>query len=167
MARYLGDAESAAEYEALFERGRRWSDINLFKGKYYIQKIDLSDRSILENLNEGGDALSYWNNETGQIKYQIGEGCEIDQLCAQWHANICGLGDIFDKGQRRIALKSLYEYNFRTTQRNVYNPYRIYALNDEAGAVICDYLRERKSPGSRYHTARKHGTALNISLRLL
>lgn len=145
MASWLGDTQSAGEYRRLFDQGRRWSDTHLFNGKYYMQKIDLTDKSILENA--GGDALNYWNDEIGQIKYQIGEGCEIDQLCAQWHANVCGLGDIFDKENRKTALRYLYQYNFKPTQRESYNPFRIYALNDEPGAVICDYPPEAVKPG--------------------
>ena len=35
--------------------------------------------------------------ESGQeeIMYQIGEGCGIDQVLAQWHSNLIGLGEIF------------------------------------------------------------------------
>ena len=52
---------------------------------------------------------AYWDDEHEEMKYQIGEGCEIDQLLAQWHANIYGLGDIFDPAQARTALQSLYK----------------------------------------------------------
>ena len=39
MARAVGDAASAAEYRALFERGSQWIDANLFNGEFYIQKV--------------------------------------------------------------------------------------------------------------------------------
>ena len=52
-----------------------------------------------------------------EIKYQIGEGCIIDQVLAQWHANLCGLGEIFDKEQTRSALAALYKYNFKKSMR--------------------------------------------------
>ena len=40
MAEHLGDAAAAAEYRAIFTRGKAWADANLFNGKYYIQRID-------------------------------------------------------------------------------------------------------------------------------
>ena len=82
---------------------------------------------------------TYWNDEAGEIKYQIAEGSEIDQLNAQWHANLCGLGDLFDPAQRRTALRSLYRNNFKSTMRDFFNACRIYCMNDEGGLVISDW----------------------------
>ena len=144
MAEYLGDP-AASEYRALFRQGKAWSDQHLFNGSYYIQKIDLADKSILERFGEEAVA-SYWNEEAKEIKYQIGEGCEIDQLLAQWHANLCGLGDIFDPAQRKQALHALYQNNYKPSVREFYNPWRLFCLNDEAGTVICDYPQGAKKP---------------------
>ncbi|GHU06022.1 hypothetical protein FACS1894147_12720 [Spirochaetia bacterium] len=82
---------------------------------------------------------AYWNSEAEEIKYQIDQGCEIDQLIAQWHANLCGLGEIFDKAQVRKALAAIHQYNYKPSLRFHFNPCRIYGLNDEAGAVICEW----------------------------
>ena len=97
------------------ERGRQWVDRHLFNGAWYHQQIDVRDRSILERFLPSDPAIidTYWNDEAGEIKYRIAEGSEIDQLNAQWHANLCGLGDLFDPAQRRTALRSLYRNNFR------------------------------------------------------
>ncbi len=100
MAGFLGEEDKKNEYTELFEKGYNWTKENLFNGKYFIQKIDLNDKSIVEQF----DAMQYWNEETQEIKYQIGEGSSIDQLCAQWHANICGLGDIFDKNSDKLFM---------------------------------------------------------------
>lgn len=137
MALALGDSESADMYMKLFLRGQKWSDENLWNGEYYIQKIDLKDKSIIEPY--GDTIAAYWNEESGEIKYQIGEGCAIDQLCAQWHADICGLGSIFDADKIKTALRSLYKYNFKPSMREHYNSFRIFALNDESGAIMCSY----------------------------
>ena len=109
MAEHLGERGTAAEYRGLFERGRQWVDRHLFNGAWYHQQIDVRDRFILERfLPSDPDIIdTYWNDEAGEIKYQIADGSEIDQLNAQWHANLCGLGDLFDPGQRRTALRSL------------------------------------------------------------
>lgn len=146
MAESLGETESAAKYRELFEKGQKWSDENLWGGKWYMQKVDLTDKSTLEKYKICGDAMSYWNSEAGEIKYQIGEGSEIDQMLAQWHANILGIGDIYDKKQRMTALKSMFENNFKEDMREFYNPFRLYSVNDEAGAVICDYPDGAKKP---------------------
>jgi len=55
MAEHLGEADTAAEYRALFLRGKEWTDRHLFNGEYYQQQIDLTDRGILAAY-EGSDA---------------------------------------------------------------------------------------------------------------
>ncbi len=48
MAEALGETEHAPRSTAsIYERGRAWVDDNLFNGEYFIQKIDLGDRSVL------------------------------------------------------------------------------------------------------------------------
>jgi non-lysosomal glucosylceramidase len=152
MADVMGEAQTAAEYGSIFTRGKAWTDANLFNGAYYSQKIDLHDRSLLLDFEEGSSSMvgsvldAYWNPEHGEIKYQIGDGCEIDQLLAQWHANLYGLGDIFDAAQTRTALHSLYVNNFKKSMRGFYNPCRVFALNDEAGLVMCEWPEGTRKP---------------------
>jgi hypothetical protein len=107
--------------------------------------VDLKDKALLESFEDHDTHMgytvveAYWNGEVGEMNYQIDQGCEIDQLIAQWHANLCGLGEIFDKPQVKKALASIHKYNFKPSLRYHFNPCRIYGLNDEAGAVICEY----------------------------
>ena len=143
MADFVGDEDAKREYADLFEKGYAWSRENLFNGSYFVQKVDLSDRSVLDRFD---CADGYWNAESGEIKYQIGEGSAIDQLCAQWHADLCGLGDLFDREQVAVALESLYRNNFKEEMRKFTNPWRIFSLNDESGAVICDYPKGVRKP---------------------
>lgn len=143
MAEYLGYKDKAEEYITLFEKGYKWTKENLFNGEYFIHKLELSDKSIPEHF---GCLKDYWNDEQEEIKYQIGEGCEIDQLCGQWHASINGLGYVFDKEQIQTALKSMLKYNFKETLRNYPNPFRLYGINDESGAVICEYPEHINKP---------------------
>jgi len=142
MAEAMGEPADAQKYRELFEKGRQWTAENLFNGKYFIQKTDLTDKAMLESFG----ALDYWNEEAGEIKYQIGEGCIIDQLLAQWHADIIGLGELFDPEQVRIALENMYRNNFKENMRDHYNTFRLFAMNDEAGAIICDYPADAKKP---------------------
>ena len=122
---------------------KRATQEHLFNGSYFAQKVDLSDKSVLDRF---GCADTYWNDESGEIKYQIGEGCAIDQLSAQWHADLVGLGDLFDREQVSVALGNLYKNNFKEEMRKFTNPWRIFSLNDESGAVICDYPAGAKKP---------------------
>ncbi len=141
MARYLGDG-MADEYRRLFESGCAYTKRELFNGEYFTQRVDLTDRSYTERYN----CPEYWNDEAGQLKYQIGQGCEIDQLLGQWHARLCGLGDVFDSDQRRTALRSMMRYNFKPCMREFTNMWRVFALDDEGGAVMCDYPAGAERP---------------------
>ena len=109
MAEHLGEPDKADEYLEIFEKGKKWVKENLFNGKYFIQKVDLGNKEYADHFN----APQYWNEERNELKYQIGEGCEIDQVLGQWHANLLGLGEIFDKDQLRSALQSIYKNNFK------------------------------------------------------
>ncbi len=143
MAQYLGEPEKAKEYLTVYESGRKKTE-ELFNGKYYQQKIDLRDEHILDPYPD--TRANYWNEEAGQIKYQIGDGCEIDQLLGQWHADICGLGELFDPGHVQTALENLYQNNFKSSVREFYNPFRLYSLNDEGGTVICTFPEGAEKP---------------------
>jgi non-lysosomal glucosylceramidase len=151
MASFFGETETAKEYDGLFRKGSRWIAENLFNGEYFIQKIDLEDRSILDPYHDNTligvtTEEAYWNSEAGEIKYQIGEGCIVDQVLAQWHANLCGLGDIFDPVQTKKALRAVYANNFKPSMRAVANPCRNFVLNDESALVICDWPEGKYKP---------------------
>ena len=175
MARALDDPD-AAQYEAIFERGRARADAELFNGSYYVQRVDLSDRKLLEAFAQGpvdmtGERASetYWNQETGEMKYQIGEGCAIDQVVAQWHANLMGLGRIFDLEQTAKAMDSVYRYNFKPRLGEVFNPCRLYGLADEAGTMICAYPPGAYKPAIAvpYAEETMHGFEYQAAIHLL
>lgn len=136
MAEHVGDSAMAEECRRLYENGSEWTEKNLFNGSYYIQKIDLSDKSIVEKHHM--PLARFWNEETGELQFQLSDGCEIDQLLGQWHARLSGLGDIFDARHRHTAAKSLAKNNIKC-MRDVVNPWRIFAINDEVGAVILTF----------------------------
>lgn len=152
LAEIMGEQDTAEEYKAVFESGRQKLNEELFNGEYYFQQVNLNDKEHL-GAYQGGfsdnsqDAVkSYWNTESGEMKYQIGEGCSIDQLLGQWHADLLGLGDIFDKDKAVSALGAIYQYNYIPDMHEHVNPCRIYALNDESGLIICAYPEDRKKP---------------------
>lgn len=141
MAAHLG--EDASEYTRMFENGKKFLNTQLFNGKYYYQRVDLGDRSQLERFE---NADKYWNPEAGELKYQVGEGLIIDQALAQWHANLMGLGEIYEKDKLHTALESLYKYNFKPEMRLFCNPCRVFSLGSEAGTVMCEYPQDAVKP---------------------
>jgi len=144
MAEFLGDVEKQKEYTELFQKGYEWTKENLFNGRYFIQKCDVTDPSVLAPYAKATEG--YWNAETGQIKYQIVDGCAIDQMLGQWHADLLGLGNVLDPEQVSIALDSVMRYNFKESMRGHANPWRIFSINDEAGTVICEYPEGTDKP---------------------
>lgn len=153
MAEYCHDQVFGQTCRALFNKGQKWAEANLFNGAYYHQKIDLSDKSVLEPYAKDGDRDNpyyimnyYWDPEHKEVKYQVGEGCEIDMTIAQWHANMYGLGEIYDANNVKIALENTYKNNYFESMRNIVNPWRNYAINDEAGLQICTWPEGTKRP---------------------
>ena len=136
MAKIMKDGD-ADTYSDLYIKGKKFLNTELFNGEYYFQKIDINDKNLLIPYEDAAE--KYWNEECSQIKYQIGGGCEIDQALAQWHSALCGLGEIYDKSKIKSALSALYKNNFKQNMRNFYNPWRVFCVDDERGAVMCDY----------------------------
>jgi uncharacterized protein (DUF608 family) len=176
IARALGDEAATQEYERIFESGREKLNRELFNGEYFIQKIDLTDRTVLGPYASGAKSLqnqdiyaAYWNDEKKEILYQIADGCGIDQVLAQWHANLIGLGEIFDHDKAVSALKSIYKHNFVPSMREHFNPCRLYALNNEAGSIICAWPKETKLPAITivYAEETMHGFEYQAAIHMI
>ncbi len=135
MARYLGEAERAAEYRALYERGRAKMDADLFNGEFYVQHVNreaYKTSPLALEQSMGGQV-------PGDPKYQYGAGCLSDQLLGQWLATLVGLGHLFDGEHVRKTLQSIFDYNWRTDFWDHANAQRVYALNDEKGLLLCTW----------------------------
>ena len=177
MAEYLGEEQTSAEYRRIFERGKAWVNRELYNGEYYQQVIDLNDKTILESFSREGDQVlkggnvvdAYWDSEHGEIKYQIGDGSVIDQVIAQWHANLNGLGEIFDPEQTTSALRAIYQHNYKQSVRSIANPCRTYCLNDEAGAIICEWPKEKYKPfvPLTYSEETMHGYEYQVACHMI
>lgn len=154
MAEHLGEAESAALYRAIFARGKEWVDRHLFNGRWYVHSLDVADRGALEDFAAASGSVivpgtvleMYWSDEHGEIKYQIGEGCAIDQVLAQWHATLYGLGEIFDPAQNAAALDAILRHNFIDPISDAYNPCRVFCVDGEAGTVVCTWPEGARKP---------------------
>ena len=149
MADALGEGDLSTLYRGIYERGRGWVDQNLFNGAHFTQQIDISDKSILAPFVKSEKALGvlgdtveqlYWSGEHKELKYQIGGGCIIDQALGQWHAMLYGLGDILDRGKVTTSLGTIYANNFKERLGDIYNPCRVFGLDDESGTVITTWL---------------------------
>lgn len=135
MATTVGDQTAAAEYHRLFESGHQWTDANLFNGEYYIQKVQgIPKDKIAKGLSVGMGAA-----DAEHPDFQVGEGCLVDQLLGQYLADVAGLGVLLNPQHIQSALKSIYRYNYKRNLARHASVQRTYALNDEAGLVICDY----------------------------
>lgn len=145
MAVEVGDDIRAKEFTKLYESGYEYTKNNLFNGDYFIQNVDIKNKSLIVSYN--CDDI-FWNKETQEINYQIGDGCIIDQIVAQWHADLCGLGNIFDDEQVKKALISIYKNNFKKSLRNFPNPWRLFAIGDEGGTIICSYPKGSNKPAN-------------------
>lgn len=151
LAVVMKDKKHAEEFKSLYEKGREYLNSELYNGKYFIQNIDLSDISYIapflpeEDIFNSKIYTSYWNEETNELKYQIGEGSSVDQVLAQWHCDILGLGEVFDREKTVSALRTIYETNFKS-MRDFFNPCRLYCLDDEKGVIVCTYPEGAKKP---------------------
>ena len=152
IAEFLGENDTMVKYRKIYQHGREFLNRELFNGEYYQQKVELKDRAILDPYRDGQRCVfdpdesiydSYWDDEHQEIKYQIGDGCHIDQMLAQWHAGIIDLGEIFEYDKAVSALKSVYHHNFQTSFHNVFNPCRLFTVENEAGTMICTWPKNK------------------------
>ena len=117
MAKHVGDEVAAKQYMVLHDKGRKWVDENLFDGEYYIQK--------------------YFPEKAKD--YQVGDGCLIDQVFGQELAMVAGLGRFLDPIHLKTALKHIFTYNWKPNMKNHENGARLYAVNNEAGVIMCTW----------------------------
>lgn len=143
MAEFLGDNTAFEKYVKLFKKGYEYTKNELFNGEYFIQKVDLKNKEISDKF---GRSNIFWNVENAEIAYQILDGCFIDQLCAQWHSILCGFENVFDNEQAKKAVLSIYKNNYKASMRDFVNPWRLFAVNDEGGTVMCTYPEGAKKP---------------------
>jgi uncharacterized protein (DUF608 family) len=124
LAQVIGEADFAQRCRERFDRGRRRLDELLWNGEYYIQRLDDVDAH----------------------KYQHGAGCLSDQLLGQLHARILDLGDLLPPDHVRQAIGAVFGHNFRRDLSEHANCQRTYALNDEAGLLLCSWPRGGRPP---------------------
>jgi non-lysosomal glucosylceramidase len=137
MAEAMGESDLAGECNRMFDQGSRWLDANLFNGEYYIQQI----RGIPLDKIASGLRVGMGSKDTEQPQFQVGDGCLVDQLVGQYMATVAGLGDLLDPAHIRKTLASICRYNLKRSLAHHASVQRVYALNDEAALVICDFTK--------------------------
>lgn len=119
MAKVMRDESFARQCSVVLEKGARKIS-TLFNGEFYEQE---EDPAHLEKIG-------------------VGMGCYIDQVIGQWWAHQVGLGRLYNEAHIRSSLNSLWKYNFAPhvgTFRQEFNQGRFYALDDDAGLVMCTW----------------------------
>lgn len=135
MADELNDCDFADKCRKLFTNGSKWVDKNLFNGEYYKQIV----KSIPANkINPVFETRTGARNRRNPY-HQIENGCLIDQVVGQYFAHICNLGYILNRTNIKKALSSILKYNFKENFYGHQSTQRCYALNNEAGVVVCSY----------------------------
>jgi len=117
LAQIMDETELALKCRETFDKGSQRIDEILWNGEFYIQHLE--------------DVDAY--------RYQHGKGCLSDQLLGQLHADLLGLGDIFPTEHVRMAVKSIFQYNFKPDLSEHVNCQRTFALGDEAGLILCTW----------------------------
>ncbi|GIV19864.1 MAG: hypothetical protein KatS3mg023_1615 [Armatimonadota bacterium] len=133
MASRMGDEAFAHTCRELRQKGSRWVDSHLYNGRYYVQKRQppAGEAAPMTALSE-----EYRNPNP---RFQVDNGCLVDQLVGQYKANRAGLGDLLDRYHIRTALEHIFRYNFRRHFRDHYNNMRTFATADESGTLICTW----------------------------
>lgn len=119
LADRMGDPHAADRYRQAAERGAARMDAQLFNGEYYEQKLD----------------------DVDQHRYQYGAGCLSDQVFGQVLAHIAGLGHVLPAEHVRMAIAAVYRHNFREDLSKHHSVQRTYALDGDAGLVLCSWPR--------------------------
>ncbi len=149
MAPACGDSDFGKLCADMFEKGRKWSEENLFNGEYYHQNVNIHDNQTLAPFLQNGEELEnnlYWDSEHKQLKYQIADGCSIDSHLGQWYSSLYGIGEVFDTEHVKSTLNSIYRYNYLPSMRDFANPWRSFAFNGEGGVMMCVWPEGREKP---------------------
>lgn len=126
MAKAMKDDAFAKECREIYEKGTRRIDAKLFNGDYYEQHI-----------TEGH----------GELPYQLGKCCLVDQLVGQQMAHLWGLGDLAKKENLRKTCESIMKWNFLPDFTRHFNNMRTFCAGKESGLLMGSWPRGRlKTP---------------------
>ncbi len=150
MGRYLGN--DVSKYEALYLKGKKAIENDLFNGEYFFQKIKWQGLTAPDPVTSSKGS---WNSDYSEEaltllqkegpKYQYGTGCLSDGILGDWIGEVCGLKNIVDSSKVASHLNSVFKYNFRKDLTDHSNPQRpSYALGNEGGLLLCTWPKGGK-----------------------
>ena len=137
MAEVVGESHFAEKCRQMAERGRRWTEENLFNGEYYVHQV--RPPRTFEGLLPEVRHPSMGATDAANPEYQIGDGCQIDQVVGHVASVFAGLGDVFDSGHVLRSLESVQAHNYVTRARDSSSLFRTFMLNDESGYITVAY----------------------------
>jgi uncharacterized protein (DUF608 family) len=145
MGKFL--AADVNKYQALYEKGRKIIETELYDGEYFIQKIKWQGLNAPDPITlSTGSWNSDYSEEAKELlqkegpKYQYGKGCLSDGVLGAWIAEMCGINDVIDNSKVASHLKSVHKYNFKPDLTDHSNPQRpSYALGNEGGLLLCTW----------------------------
>jgi uncharacterized protein (DUF608 family) len=145
MAAAVGD--DGRPWQELYEKGKRRLESELYDGEYFVQHVQwkgmrAGDPSSFATLDQtkynSAEAMALLQAEGP--KYQYGAGCLSDGVLGAWLAEICGIGEVVDRGKITSHLAAVFKHNFRADLGGHTNPQRpTYALNAEGGLLLCTW----------------------------
>ncbi len=139
MAEAVGDPGAAATYRDLARRGADKYDTELWNGEFFKQTVVFPPPDPVTQQTLGAaHPPSIQSGET-EPRYQHGPGCLSDQMLGQWFAHVVGLGRALPEAHVRETMRSIFRYNFRRDLSDHTSCQRTYALNDEAGLLLCTW----------------------------
>ena len=142
MGEASGDDSFAEKCRALKTRGSEWTEMNLFNGTYYEQKVMPVAR--LEDVEPTLILPKHRPRFKADPDYQLGAGCLIDQLLGDFAAQAAGLGPVADPAHAGAALQAILRNNRKPAGEKIFNPMRSFVLPDEASCVMAWYPQGRK-----------------------
>lgn len=138
MAKALGHTDKAEAYRAVFESGsKKYSEL-LWNGEFFTQIVNVDlwkERRPPMNAQTHPDSML----KDTEPRYQYGPGCITDMLLGQWFAHNVGLGYLLPKAQVKQAIAAIFRHNFKPSLLEHESVQRVYALNDEAGLLLCTW----------------------------
>jgi uncharacterized protein (DUF608 family) len=143
MGQALGD--NVSHYQELLDLGRKRVEQELFNGEYFFQKIEwqglrAGDPTEFKSYAGKYSAEARALLEKEGPRYQYGTGCLSDGVLGAWLAQVCGVGDVLDRGKVASHLRSVHRYNLKKDLSKHVNPQRPgYAMGEEGGLLLCSW----------------------------
>lgn len=148
MSEYLG--KEASFYQTLAEKGKHFTETELFNGEYFIQRIqwtglkaDDPTKLVSWTVNYSEEAKKILEKEGP--KYQYGTGCLSDGVLGSWISRMAGLDESLDPAKVRSHLVAVHTHNLKQDLSDHANPQRpSFAFGNDGGLLLCTWPRGGK-----------------------